>query len=74
MGLVGGGLQVEGASKKQRGGISGGGGGAGSLASSTRKDKGLTADFKESQVRPRRDENANAFVDCCAKLCSQCML
>ena len=73
MGLVGGGLQVEGASKKRRGGIGGGGGGAGSLASSTRKDKGLS-DFKESQVRPRRDENANAFVDCCAKLCSQCML
>jgi hypothetical protein len=46
------GLQVEGASKKRRGGIGGGGGGGGgSLASSTRKDKGLSVDFKESQVR-----------------------
>jgi hypothetical protein len=46
-------LQVEGASKKRRGGIGGGGGGGGggSLASSTRKDKGLSVDFKESQVR-----------------------
>lgn len=43
---------MEGASKKRRGGvIGGGGGGGGSLASSTRKDKGLSVDFKESQVR-----------------------
>lgn len=42
--------QVEGVSKKRRG-IGGGGGAAGSQASTSRRDRGLAVDFKESQVR-----------------------
>ncbi|KAF6982762.1 hypothetical protein CFC21_001107 [Triticum aestivum] len=62
--------EVEGASKKRRGGGigGGGGGGGGSLASSARKDKGLSIDFKESQVADFEDLEEDKFLNAVVKV------
>uniref|UniRef100_A0A452XZ39 PDZ domain-containing protein n=1 Tax=Aegilops tauschii subsp. strangulata TaxID=200361 RepID=A0A452XZ39_AEGTS len=55
--------------KRRGGGIGGGGGGGGgSLASSTRKDKGLSIDFKESQVADFEDLEEDKFLNAVVKI------
>ncbi|XP_062179703.1 protease Do-like 2, chloroplastic isoform X2 [Phragmites australis] len=58
--------EVEGVSKKRRG--IGGGGAGGSQASSTRKDKGLAVDFKESQVADFDDLEEDKFLNAVVKV------
>ncbi|PUZ64030.1 hypothetical protein GQ55_3G111400 [Panicum hallii var. hallii] len=60
--------EVEGVSKKRRGIGGGAGGAAGSQASSSRRDRGLAVDFKESQVAEFEDIEEDKFLNAVVKV------